>query len=173
MKNDHLYLIALGSNQRHSFLGSPAQMLEHAVAALEMADISVFRQSRIINSSPLGPSLRSYANAVLVVVSPLNPSQLLAQLQQIENHFGRHRLGQKWRARTLDLDIILWSGGIWTSDTPVLSIPHSQWKNREFVLGPAAEIAPGWRDPVSSLTIKQLFHRFMHPKPLDRKAKPH
>jgi 2-amino-4-hydroxy-6-hydroxymethyldihydropteridine diphosphokinase len=173
MKTDHLYLIALGSNQRHSFLGGPAQILEHAIAALEMTDISVFRQSHIIGSRPIGPSRRVYANSAAIIVSALSPRQLIIQFQHLERHFCRRRLGQKWGARTLDIDIILWSGGIWTSNTPILSIPHIHWKDRAFVLGPAAEIAGDWRDPLSGLTIKQLFHRFMHPKPLDHKAKRH
>jgi 2-amino-4-hydroxy-6-hydroxymethyldihydropteridine diphosphokinase len=30
---------------------------------------------------------------------------------------------------------------------------------RHFVLGPAAAIAAGWRDPVSGLTVRQLAAR--------------
>ncbi len=166
----YLYLIALGSNQRHGSLGNPAQILEHAMTALEMADISVFSQSGIISSRPVGPSMRSYANAAAVVSTSLSPPELLARLKQLEAHFGRRISGQKWRARTLDLDIILWSHGIWTSRAPALAIPHAMWKERQFVLVPISQIAPEWRDPISGLKIKQLLRRFMHPKPLDQIA---
>jgi 2-amino-4-hydroxy-6-hydroxymethyldihydropteridine diphosphokinase len=102
--------------------------------------------------------------------SSLDPSALLDRLHQIEAHFGRLRRGQPWQSRTLDLDIILWSGGIWVSNEP-LAIPHREMRNRSFVLSPATSIAPKWRDPVTGLTIRQLFHRHLRRKPLDRPAK--
>jgi 2-amino-4-hydroxy-6-hydroxymethyldihydropteridine diphosphokinase len=169
VKTDHMYVIALGSNQRHAVLGRPAQILTHALAALETADIAVFRQSGIIHSRPVGPSHRTYANSAAIIISSLLPPELLTQLKRIERHFDRRHIGQQWRSRTLDLDIVLWSDGIWVSDTPRLSIPHMHWKERGFVLNPACEIAGDWRDPVTGRTIKQIFHHFMHPKPLDQK----
>jgi 2-amino-4-hydroxy-6-hydroxymethyldihydropteridine diphosphokinase len=135
---------------------------------MEMADIDVFAQSSIIRSAAVGPSRRQYANAAVVLASDLSPPELLARLQTIEQHFGRTRKGQRWQARTLDLDIVLWSWGGWISDNPMLEIPHPAMRIRDFVLGPASEIAPHWRDPVSGLSIRQLFHRLRRPKPLDR-----
>jgi 2-amino-4-hydroxy-6-hydroxymethyldihydropteridine diphosphokinase len=138
-----------------------------------MADIDVFAQSRIIESAPLGPSRRRYANAAVLIATALEPGDLLERLHDIERHFGRDRSGQRWRARPLDLDIILWSGGLWESAAPDLAIPHPAFRNRAFVLAPAAEIAPALRDPISGLTLRQLFHRLNRPKPLDRSASPH
>ncbi|MEE9434860.1 MAG: 2-amino-4-hydroxy-6-hydroxymethyldihydropteridine diphosphokinase [Sphingorhabdus sp.] len=168
----HLYLIALGSNERCRHLGNPQKIVRHALDALEMPDIDVFVSSPIIPSHPLGPSRREYANAAALIVSPLDPPRLLSRLQAVEAHFGRNRRGQKWRARTLDIDIILWSGGIWTSSSPPLAIPHPEFHGRGFVLEPAAKIAGTMRDPLTGLTIRQLHSRFLHPKPLDRRAKP-
>ena len=141
--------------------------------ALEMPEIDVFAQSKIITSAPVGPSQRVYANAAAVLASPLDPPTLLDRLNAIETHFGRERLGQKWRARVLDLDIILWSGGIWAEERPALAIPHPFMRTRAFVLGPAAMIAPDWRDPVTGLTIRQLQCRNVRPKPLDADRQRH
>ena len=154
-------------------IGSPAAVLAEALIALEMPGIDVFAQSPLISSAPLGPSKRMYANAAAVVASPLDPPALLARLNAIEAHFGRDRRGQKWRARVLDLDIILWSGGIWAVDRPALAIPHPLMRTRGFVLGPAATIASDWRDPVTGLTIRQLQSRFTRPKPLDADTQHH
>jgi 2-amino-4-hydroxy-6-hydroxymethyldihydropteridine diphosphokinase len=148
-------------------LGSPVRILAEAITALEMPDIDVFANSPVISSAPVGPSQRTYANAAAIVASPLAPPALLARLHEIEAHFGRERRGQRWRARVLDLDIILWSGGIWTEGRPALSIPHPAMRTRGFVLTPAAMIAPDWRDPVTGFTIRQLQSRFTRPKPLD------
>ncbi len=95
------------------------------------------------------------------------PGALLGELQAIEHRFGRRdRGGQRWRARVLDLDIVLWSGGTWAS--PDLLIPHPAFRQRDFVLGPAAGIAPEWRDPLSGLSLRQLHARLTRPKRLPR-----
>jgi 2-amino-4-hydroxy-6-hydroxymethyldihydropteridine diphosphokinase len=132
-----------------------------------MDDIDVFAQSAIIDSAPLGPSLRRYANAAAIVSTELEPPALLNRLLEIEAHFGRVRRGEAWRSRVLDIDIILWSGGIWAGAAPELAIPHREMRNRNFVLTPAAMIAPDWRDPLSGLTVRQLQSRYNRPKPLD------
>jgi 2-amino-4-hydroxy-6-hydroxymethyldihydropteridine diphosphokinase len=66
----------------------------------------------------------------------------------------------------LDLDIILWSEGAWEGRG--LVIPHPAFRGRRFVLEPLAEIAPGWRDPLTSATIRQLLARLGRAKPVDR-----
>jgi 2-amino-4-hydroxy-6-hydroxymethyldihydropteridine diphosphokinase len=166
-----LYLIGLGSNQPHPIIGKPAQIIGQAIAALEMDDIDVFVHSAIVGSSAIGPSRRRYANAAAIVATLLSPPDLLNRLHEIETHFGRIRRGQAWQARTLDLDILLWSGGIWADAD--LSIPHQALRARNFALTPAAMIAPDWRDPLTGLTIRQLQRRFNRPKRLDHVAVPH
>lgn len=153
----HRYLIALGSNQRHAVFGSPDDIISAALVKIAGHGIAVEAASAVVHSRPLGPSLREYANAAAIVRTALEPPALLALLQQVESRFGRRRLGQPWRARTLDLDIVLWSGGCWADDA--LVIPHREMRNRAFVLRPAAAIAPRWRDPLSGLTLKHLLTR--------------
>ena len=172
-KTRYLYLIAIGSNQRLTHIGQPRAIVEQAIAAMETADIDVFLHSSIHQSRPLGPSMRRYANAAAVIESALMPDALLAEIQTIERHFGRERRGQRWLARTLDLDIIMWSGGLWISDNPHLAIPHRSFASRNFVLGPCCEIAPDWRDPLSGFTLRQIFHRHNRSKPLDRREARH
>ncbi len=132
-----------------------------------MDDIDVFAQSAVIETAPIGPSRRRYANAAIIVSSELDPPSLLSRFLQIEAHFGRVRRGQQWRARVLDIDILLWSEGMWISDTPELAIPHRYMRERNFVLTPAAMIAPYWRDPVTGLALRQLQSRLNRPKRLD------
>jgi 2-amino-4-hydroxy-6-hydroxymethyldihydropteridine diphosphokinase len=72
----------------------------------------------------------------------------------------------------LDCDIVLWSGGVWRSGgrTMPLAIPHPAFAIRAFVLTPALAIAPGWRDPVSGLTLAHLHARLTRRRPLPRGA---
>ncbi len=180
------YLIGIGSNQRTRW-GSPkatlALLLRAFVPSCESIPSSspkkkekgftrrhegtkgvgsVVARSRIIESHPIGPSTRSYANAVAVIESNCAPDKLLRKLKQIERAHGR-RPGRRWGDRPLDLDIIAWSGGIWAS--PGLTIPHPEFRKRRFVLAPLCEIVPGWRDPVTNLTARQLLSRLDQKRP--------
>lgn len=154
------YAIALGSNRRTRF-GSPERTLAAAIGALD----GVAAVSPTIMSAPLGPSRRRFANTVAIVESELDPPALLARLNRIEREFGR-RAGRRWGPRALDLDIVLWSGGIWTS--PGLAIPHPAFRMRAFVLTPLTALAPGWRDPVTGLTVRQLAARLTRRRALPR-----
>ena len=153
----HSYLIALGSNMRVPGVGNPRQVIARAFGVLERSGLELLASSGILDSAPVGPSLRQYANAAALVEAELEPPAMLVLLQEIEKQFGRVRRGQRWRSRPLDLDIVLWSGGIWVS--PELAIPHPHYRERDFVLRPASAIAPDWRDPVTGLTLRQLSAR--------------
>ncbi|MGE3691542.1 MAG: 2-amino-4-hydroxy-6-hydroxymethyldihydropteridine diphosphokinase [Novosphingobium sp.] len=155
------YVIALGSNRRHGRYGAPAKVLRAALAALDVA-----AASPIVASQPLGPSRRRYANAAALLRTHEQPGDLLARLKTLERRFGRRCGGQRWGARVLDLDIVLWSGGAWASKG--LIVPHTAFRERLFVLTPALAIAPRWRDPVTELTMRQLHARLTRPLPLPR-----
>ena len=158
------YLIGLGSNQRHVRFGAPRQVLSEAIMRLEGNGLGLGIAERQVTSAPLGPSRRRYANTVALITSQLDPPEVLARLQAIERDFGRRRSGQRWSARVLDLDVVLWSGGGWRSTG--LTIPHPRFRERRFVLDPAARLMPDWRDPITRLTLRQLAARLTRPRPL-------
>lgn len=162
----HLYLIALGSNQRSPRHGSPRAVLAAAAARIGRKLGKVRAVAAVIETAPVGPSTRRYANGALVLESEFSPPELLHKLLALEARFGRIRRGQRWRARVLDCDIILWSGGI-VAERDLL-IPHPLFRSRTFVLGPAAKIARDWRDPLSGLSLAHLHARLTRPRPLPR-----
>ncbi|WP_046905197.1 2-amino-4-hydroxy-6-hydroxymethyldihydropteridine diphosphokinase [Croceibacterium atlanticum] len=164
----HTYLIALGSNRRHHRFGRPRQVLATAMDCLDGSYGAVIATSPIVDSDPIGPSLRRYANAALLLRSNDDPEALLRRLKYLEQWFGRRQRGQRWSSRVLDLDIVLWDGGAYSAKQ--LTIPHPLFRERAFVLGPAQAIAPDWRDPVTGLTIYQLHSRLTRPRPLPRGA---
>lgn len=147
------YALALGSNRGHGRAGRPAAMIARAITALAAAGIAVVREAPVISSAPIGPSRRRYANSAVLVVTEMPPDQLLSVLKGIERELGRRR-GQRWGSRSIDIDIILWSGGQWQSRR--LTIPHPQWRRRAFVLAPLSRIAAAWRDPATGRTVRQL-----------------
>ncbi|GGD32894.1 2-amino-4-hydroxy-6-hydroxymethyldihydropteridine diphosphokinase [Croceicoccus pelagius] len=160
MPDQHLYLIALGGNVRHRRYGVPAQVLTAATDAIDDAVGKVVAASPVMHSAAVGPSARQYANAAILVRSKFGPRDMLAALKDMEAIFGRRRGGQRWSARTLDCDIVLWSGGVWADEA--LTIPHPLFRERDFVLQPAAAIVPHWRDPLTNLSIRQLLFRNRH-----------
>ncbi|KPP83387.1 2-amino-4-hydroxy-6-hydroxymethyldihydropteridine diphosphokinase [Erythrobacter sp. HL-111] len=159
-----LYLVAIGSNRRHHLYGLPRAVVHAAMEELAALG-TVLARSRVVGSAPLGAAQRRFANAASVLASEYDPPALLAALKRMEREFGR-RPGRRWGDRVLDLDIVLWSEGRWEDGT--LAIPHPRLGERGFVLGPAREIAPGWRDPASGLTIAQLTRRLTRREALPR-----
>jgi 2-amino-4-hydroxy-6-hydroxymethyldihydropteridine diphosphokinase len=145
------YVIAIGSNRRGRH-GGPAQEVTAAIAALG----DVRAASHFLITPPLGPSKRRFVNAAAVIETAETPPELLDRLKHIERASGR-RHGQRWGARVIDLDIVLWSGGVWADGD--LVIPHPAFRQRGFVLAPLRELVPDWRDPITGRTIRQLAAR--------------
>ncbi|MGV2497168.1 2-amino-4-hydroxy-6-hydroxymethyldihydropteridine diphosphokinase [Pelagerythrobacter aerophilus] len=158
--------MALGSNVRHPRHGPPRRVIAAALDELEAAGAEIVAHSAIFDTAPLGPSNRRYANAAAMIETALPPEEMLSVLQRIERAFGRRRRGRRWRARVLDLDLVLWSGG--THRSPRLTIPHPEFRRRTFVLTPAAAIASRWRDPATGLTPRHLHARLTRPRALPR-----
>ena len=155
----HLYAIAIGSNRPHGRYGRPAAVVETAIARLD-EDFGLFDASPIVLNAATGGAGRDFANAVALVESGLEPSEMLRRLKTLERDFGR-RPGKRWGPRVLDLDIVLWSGG--KHQARRLNIPHPQLPKREFVLQPLASIAPGWR--IGPFSVRHLAHRLARRAP--------
>ena len=132
-----LAYIGLGSN-----LSEPIKQVQAAINAIpHISHSSVVKVSSLYLSKPMGPQDQDdYINAVLALETSLSAIELLDALQAIENEAGRVRKDNRWGARILDLDILLY--GNETINNPRLTIPHYGMKEREFVLQPLAEIAP-------------------------------
>lgn len=132
--------IGLGSN-----LQDPIAQIKQAINNLaNIPKTSLIKVSSLYSSDSLLPDQPQYINAIVCLHTSLSAETLLDYLQQIENTQGRKRI-QRWGARTLDLDIILY--GKEQINTPRLTIPHSQIALRSFVLAPLAEIAPELKLP--------------------------
>ena len=141
--------IALGSN-----LGKSLDTVKNALKGIaNIPGIELIATSSWYQTVPIGPPQPDYVNGCAVLQVQQNPEELLTILQAIELQFGRVRT-EKWGARTLDLDILLYGDLI--INTPHLTIPHAHLTERAFVLVPLVEIAPDWVEPVSKKAIAQL-----------------
>ena len=131
--------IALGSNLDH-----PLKHVRQGFEDLaELPDSELIAKSRLYQTKALTLDDKpqpDYINAVAKIKTQLQPLELLAQLKMIEAQHGRVPTQQRWTARTLDLDILLY--GDLTMKTEKLTLPHPQMHERNFVLIPLAEVKP-------------------------------
>ena len=129
--------IGLGSNLEQPV----AQITLARIAIASITGVQELAFSSLYHSLPMGPQDQpDYVNAVMGVKTDLLPMALLRSLQAIENDQGRQRIGERWGARTLDLDVLIY--GEQEIDVPDLTIPHKGLEERSFVLYPLFEIAP-------------------------------
>ena len=150
-----LVAIAIGSN-----LGNREAAIAFASTHLEVL-LANLHISETIETWPVGEGTDDqnlYLNAVAVGETDLPPRQLLEALLDIERAFGRERPAPN-AARTLDLDLILQGDAIVVE--PGLEVPHPRFRERFFVLGPLAEIAPDMVDPVSGLRVADLLRQLL------------
>jgi 2-amino-4-hydroxy-6-hydroxymethyldihydropteridine diphosphokinase len=152
--------IALGSN-----LGDRRAHLDSAVASLG-AILADLRVSGVIETAPVdvvGPQ-GPFLNAAVVGRFDGTARELLSALLMLEGQHGRRR-PHAGAARTLDLDLIFF--GEERVEEPGLVVPHPRFRERRFVLEPLAEVAPGWRDPATGLTVVELLSRLTVPPPCE------
>ena len=145
-------LVALGSN-----LGDRGEHLALAIRELnQVPGIRVLQQSSMCTTTPVGgpPGQPDFLNAAVTLETQVSPLQLLATLQQVERAAGRQRL-ERWGARTLDLDLLLYDQQV--VEEPDLHVPHPRMSFRRFVLAPAVEIAADWLHPLARWTVGQLW----------------
>jgi len=128
--------VGLGSN-----LQDPLRQVVDALRELDRSpDTFVVKASGCYRSAPIGPPGQpDYVNAAAEIDTTLDPIGLLRFLQQLEQSHGRVR-GERWGARTLDLDLLLY--GQTVIQSPTLTVPHPHLHERAFVLMPLQDLAP-------------------------------
>lgn len=140
--------VGIGGN-----LGDRLATLRSAVAAIEAGAIErtwVAATSPIYETRPVGPSTEPFLNAVLELRTTLAPELLLDGLLSLEAAHGRRR-DQRWEARTLDLDIVVWLAphervyAPRVVQRPGLTLPHPRAAERDFVLAPLTDLLPDAR----------------------------
>lgn len=152
----HTAWIALGSN-----LGDRKAHLDAALSRLgSVPGVTLHAVSAYQETSPVGgpPGQEPFLNAAAGLVTTLAPQELLVRLHAIEDAAGRVRT-DRWGARTLDLDLLLWDEQTIQLDPQrgfTLVVPHPWLPFRRFVLAPLAEIAPATVDPVTGQTVAAL-----------------
>ncbi len=118
--------VALGSN-----LGEREAHLAYARSRLStLPHTHLVAASSIAETAPLGPVAQGpYLNQMVLLLTALDPAELLHHCLAIEGERGRERR-ERWGPRTLDLDIVRFGARIVRE--PGLTIPHPELAHRDF-----------------------------------------
>lgn len=141
--------IGIGSN-----LGDRHKNCLRAIELLRQNGLVPAKQSSMYETKPWGITDQpDFVNMAVEVETDLQPIKLLEMIKEIEKNMGRQDT-IKWGPRIIDLDILLYDDILLNTDS--LTIPHPLMHEREFVLGPLAEIAADFIHPVLKKTIGEL-----------------
>jgi 2-amino-4-hydroxy-6-hydroxymethyldihydropteridine diphosphokinase len=146
------------SRPRIAYLGLGSNVGDrraHLIRAL--AEIGRFapprRVSAFYRTDPVGfTEQRRFWNAVAEIPWAGSAAALLKAVKEVERRGGRVPTFAGG-PREIDVDI-LDLGSLVRTRNPIL--PHPRLGERRFVLAPLAEIAKGWKHPVTGLTAKQM-----------------
>lgn len=150
---DAAVIVALGCNDKGPWADC-REALEAALARFRCEGVDVIARSSWWSSAAWpDPTDPRFLNGVVLVRTDHDAHTLMAALGRIEDAFGRQRSVAN-APRTLDLDLIAY--GRLTGDLDGLILPHPRAHQRLFVMGPLAEIAPDWVEPVSGMRARRL-----------------
>ena len=134
--------LSLGSST-----GDREGYLNRAISLLnETRGVKVEKVSQFMETEPYGGVAKNkFLNCAACVETFLPPHALLDEIHRIEEECDRVR-GKRWDDRTLDIDIIFYGDRKICDEN--LTIPHPDYRNRDFVLKPLKSIVP---DKLASL----------------------
>jgi 2-amino-4-hydroxy-6-hydroxymethyldihydropteridine diphosphokinase len=114
--------------------------------------------SSVYESDAVGFDGDAFYNLVAAFDTDDSIDAVVAKLAQIEDQHGRVRNGERFAARTLDLDLLLYGDEIITTDS--YHVPRDEIPRYAFVLWPLAEMAPGDVHPEIGENYAAMWEKF-------------
>ena len=154
----HKAYIGIGSN-----LENPRQQIAQAIKALQLIAedgkincSSIYQSTAMTNQECTAQITKQqdYLNAAVCINTKKSALELLEDLKKIEISQGRERKTERWAARTLDLDLLLFDDQI--IDHPCLTVPHYGLTQRNFVIYPLVDLDANLMLP-NGTTIRELY----------------
>jgi len=136
-------------------LGEREANLEEAIDFIDINFGDVVAVSSIYESEPWGMTdVPNFLNQVVHIHSELTDKELLLEIADLEEFFGRERSSQGYVSREMDVDVLFIDEEV--ISTEALQVPHPRISERRFVLEPLVEIAPEFIHPELKQSIEVL-----------------
>ena len=100
------------------------------------------------------PGSAPFLNAVMEIVTSLDPEELLVRTDRLERQLGRGATRERNAPRPIDIDL-LYAGDLEIRHS-ACEVPHPRLTSRRFVLQPLAEIRPDLVLPGQTRTVAEL-----------------
>ena len=140
----NLVYLALGSN-----LGNKKTNLNKCIDLIKKEEIFIKKRSKFYSTKSWpNENFPNFINAIILVETKFNLTELFLKIKKIEKKLGRTRSKRNY-PRVCDIDIIDYNGEIIHRKLGKhkLNIPHKRMHNRNFVLFPLYEIDKDWVHP--------------------------
>lgn len=116
------------------------------------------RLSSVYESDAVGFDGDAFYNLVAAFDTEDSIATVVSLLSKIEDQNGRVRLSERFVARTLDLDLLLYGSEI--VSTEKYHVPRDEIPLYAFVLWPLAELAPSQQHPETGETFLAMWEQF-------------
>jgi len=142
--------LLLGSNR-----GDKRVQIEGGLKSIETKIGNINKQSGIYKTEAWGyRNQDAFLNLAVEITTSISAKEILNEIKEIEKYAGEKKR-IKWGPRFLDIDILFYGDEIMNDAN--LVVPHPEIQNRNFALQPLLEIAPEFKHPLLSLTIRELY----------------
>jgi len=114
--------------------------------------------SSVYESDAVGFDGDAFYNLVAAFDTDDSVDQVVASLSGIEDRHGRMRNGERFAARTLDLDLLFFGDAI--IDAENYHVPRDEIPRYAFVLWPLSEMVPQMTHPETGESFAQMWEKF-------------
>ncbi len=152
-KNQHLVYVGIGSNiEQEKYIRLAVQYLQES-----FGKHCQLRLSPVYKTQAIGFDGDDFFNLVASFSTKLSPFGVEKKLKEIEHKNGRRRGQEKFSARTLDIDLLLYDQEIISSES--VNIPRDEIEKYAFVLSPLADLSPKLIHPKTKKSIQEMWQK--------------
>lgn len=135
-----------------------AQLQEARRHIAEIDGVTLIASAPVYETDPVGVREEyrdiAYLNSVVIVECTIPAIALSDAIHQIEDDMGRVRGDDRYAPRPIDIDMVYFGGEQHAGAD--LTIPHTSWANRRFVVQPLADLRPDLILPGEKLTCRAV-----------------